>query len=51
MTAIDPRKRARMAVSERLRAFFDRLKQQLSSDTEQFWKRVRPSEDGDKKQT
>jgi hypothetical protein len=52
MKAIDPKKRARVAVSDRLRAFFSHLKQQLGSDTEQFWKRLesKPGDD-DKKQT
>ena len=52
MKPIDPKKRARRAVSDRLRAFFSHLKQQLGSDTEQFWNRVeaKPNDDG-KKQT
>jgi hypothetical protein len=52
MQDIDPKKSARVAVSDRLRAFFNHLKQQLGSDTEQFWKRVetKPNDD-DKKQT
>jgi hypothetical protein len=52
MKPIDPKKRARVAVSDRLRAFFSHLKQQLSSDTEQFWNRVETKpQDDDKKQT
>lgn len=51
MKPIDPKKRARVAVSDRLRAFFSYLKQQLATDTEQFWKRVETkSDDNDKKQ-
>ena len=51
MKDIDPKKRARVAVSDRLRAFFDHLKQQLGSDTEQFWNRVETKpDDDDKKQ-
>jgi hypothetical protein len=51
MQDIDPKKRARVAVSDRLRAFFNDLKRQLGSDTEQFWNRVetKPNDDDDKK--
>ena len=49
MKDIDPKKRARMAVSDRLRAFFNHLKQQLGSDTEQFWNRVETKPDDDDK--
>ena len=51
MKDIDLKKRARVAVSDRLRAFFNHLKQQLSSETEKFWQRVETnSDDDDKKQ-
>jgi hypothetical protein len=51
MKDIDPKKRVRVAVSDRLRAFFRLLKQQLDTDTEQFWKRVETKLSDDKKQT
>jgi hypothetical protein len=52
MKPIDPRKRARRAVSDRLRAFYSHLKQQLGSDTEQFWNRVETKpDDEDQKRT
>ena len=36
----DQKKQVRTIVSNRLRLFFNRLKQQSASSTEQLWKRV-----------
>ena len=40
MKSTDEKKQARIVVSDRLRLFFSHLKQQLTSGTEDLWKRV-----------
>jgi len=51
MKTIDPRKRARIAVSDRLQAFFSHLKERLTAGTEELWKRVETKLNNDKEQT
>ena len=46
----DTKKRARKIVSERLRLFFNHLKQQLASGAESLWERVETRLDKEKKE-
>ena len=48
MKPIDQKKQARIVVSERLRLFFDQLRQGLTSGSEELWKRVETKLNGDK---
>ncbi len=50
MKPIDQKKQARIVVSERLTTFFDYLRQQLATSTDQFCKRVESKLSSDKQE-
>jgi hypothetical protein len=49
MKPIDKNKQARMVVSDRLRVFFNQLKEQLTAGAEELWNRVETKLNDDRK--